>query len=96
MGRTFASGKYAIAICDRCGLQFKYSHLRRLTSDGRPNGLRVCRDCWEPDHPQEDLGKRPIHDPQALRHARPDPSLAASRETVGSWEDTLKKLTRTE
>lgn len=96
MGRAFASGKYAVAICDRCGLRFKYNRLRPLTSDGRPTGLRVCSDCWEADHPQEDLGKRPINDPQALRHARPDPSLEASREMVGSWEDTLKKLTRTE
>ena len=96
MGRAFASGKYAIATCDRCGLQFKYSHLRPLTSDGRPNGLHVCRDCWEPEHPQDDLGKLPVHDPQALRHARPDQSLTDSRTLVGSWEGTLKKLTRSE
>lgn len=83
MSRAYASGKHARAVCDQCGFEFKYSQLKSLTSDGRPNGLRVCPECWEEDHPQEDLGKYPVTDPQALRHARPDPSLATSRELTG-------------
>ena len=69
---TYASGKHALAECDRCGQTFKYNHLRPETENQRPTGLRVCEVCFEPDHPQNDLGKRPIYDPQALRHARPD------------------------
>lgn len=84
MSRAYASGKYARAICDQCGFEFKYTQLKAITSDGRATGLRVCPECWEESHPQEDLGKYPITDPQALRYARPDPSLEASRELTGT------------
>ena len=32
----------------------------------------VCDSCYDPDHPQNWLGKFPIYDPQALRVVRPD------------------------
>lgn len=80
MSSAFASGKNSNAICDRCGFRVEYTRMKALTSDGRPNGLRVCRECWEAEHPQEELGKRPINDPQALRNARPDTGKDASRE----------------
>lgn len=78
MGRTYASGKHALAECDRCGLTYKYKELRPEYERNRPTGLRVCPTCWDPDHPQNDLGRRPIWDPQALQHARPDKSLPHS------------------
>jgi hypothetical protein len=62
----FANGKYAIAICDRCGFQYDYHLLAKEW-----NGLRTCTECWEPKHPQLD----PIYpppEPQALVAPRPD------------------------
>ncbi len=49
---AFASGKYAIAICDRCGFQYKYLTLKKEWT-----GFRVCPECYEPKHPQLE----PIH-----------------------------------
>jgi len=42
-------------------------------------GLLVCQECWDPDHPQNHLGREPVNDPQALRNPRPDTSLMTSR-----------------
>lgn len=80
MGRKFASGKHAHGFCDRCGFRAKYSELRTETVAGNPVNVRVCKSCFDKDHPQNFQGKYPIDDPQALRHARPDPALAESRE----------------
>ena len=62
----FASGKHALAICDRCGFRSKYTEIREEW-----NGSRVCRECYETKHPQlEAPNVRP--DAEALRNARPD------------------------
>jgi hypothetical protein len=34
--------------------------------------LKVCQECWDPDHPQLQLGMYPVDDPQAVRQPRPD------------------------
>ena len=62
---NFATGKYAIALCDRCGQQYKFQRLRQEW-----NGLKTCPSCFEPKHPQLDL---PHHkaDAQALPWSRP-------------------------
>ena len=31
MGRAYASGKHAIAECDRCGFRYKLKQLKQLT-----------------------------------------------------------------
>lgn len=81
MGDVFASGKKAKALCDICGFTCKLSELRSLRRNGHFTSLKACKECWEPDHPQNELGKFPIRDPQALRDPRPDSAeLAASRE----------------
>ena len=62
---VFSTGKYAIAICDRCGQQYNFHQLRKEW-----NGLKTCPECWEPKHPQ--LSPR-YHsaDAQALPWSRP-------------------------
>ena len=72
MSATFASGKIAIALCDRCGQQRKLHELRKQIVDQKNTGLLVCTECLDVDHPQLRLGKTPIYDPQALRDPRPD------------------------
>jgi hypothetical protein len=64
--QAFATGKFALGICDRCGFQYPLSQLRKEW-----NGLKVCvEECYEEKHPQ----LFPIHittDPEALRDPRP-------------------------
>lgn len=78
MGNTFAAGKKALGICDRCGFQFKLNKLKGETVAGVPMGNRVCAACFDVDHPQLMLGKRPIVDAQALKDARPDTTYTVS------------------
>jgi hypothetical protein len=78
MGSRFASNKIAIAICDRCGFRFRLRELRELVVKTKKVNLLVCSECWEPDHPQLQLGMYPVDDPQALRNPRPDNTYVQS------------------
>ena len=62
---TFATGKFAIALCDRCAQQYNFHQLRQEW-----NGLMTCPECFETKHPQ----LNPTYhagDAQALPWARP-------------------------
>jgi len=84
--RTFASGKRALALCDRCGQEYKLKTLRELTINENKTNLLVCPECWEPDHPQNKLGRVKVLDPQALRDPRPDAAeLVESRNIQWGW-----------
>ena len=72
MPNRFASGKYAISQCDRCGFRYKLKQLRRLVIKTKNVNILVCSSCWEPDQPQLQLGMYPVDDPQAIRNPRPD------------------------
>ena len=72
MGNQFASGKKAIAECDRCGQQFLLKKLKTEIIKQRKYELLVCPECWDPDQPQLMLGTFPVDDPQALRNPRRD------------------------
>jgi hypothetical protein len=78
MGNRFASGKKAIAECDRCGQQFKLKQLREEVIKQRKYQLLVCPECWDPDQPQLMLGTFPVDDPQALRNPRRDTTYVTS------------------
>ena len=78
MGNRFASGKNAIAQCDRCDGRYMLKVLRREIIKGRNYDLLVCPECWDPDHPQLHLGEFPVDDPQGLRNPRPDRSYVVS------------------
>jgi hypothetical protein len=72
MSMTFASGRLAWGLCDRCAQRSLLSELRFQIVDQKKTELKVCRECLDVDHPQLRLGKTPIYDPQALRDPRPD------------------------
>lgn len=74
MPNRFASGKYAISECDRCGFRYKLKELKRLVIKTKNVNILVCPTCWEPDQPQLQLGMYPVDDPQALRNPRRDNS----------------------
>ena len=72
MPNKFASGKNAIAECDRCGFRYKLKNLSALVVKTKTTNILVCKTCWDPDQPQLQLGMYPVDDPQAIRNPRPD------------------------
>jgi hypothetical protein len=84
MGNRFASGKNSIAMCDRCGFQFKLTLLRKEIQKTKIYNLLVCPECWDPDQPQLQLGMYPVDDPQAVRNPRHDTTyVTAGVNTAG-------------
>lgn len=81
MTTMFASGKFAIAECDRCGFRFKLTALKKLTIKTKNVSIKVCPECWEADQPQLQLGMYPVNDPQAVREPRRDNSYYQSGNT---------------
>jgi hypothetical protein len=81
MPNKFSSGKNAIAECDRCGQRYKLKELKKLTIKTKQVSIKVCKECWEPDQPQLQLGMYPVNDPQAVREPRPDVSYQVSGQT---------------
>lgn len=81
MPNRFASGKYAIAECDRCAGRYMLKELRIQILKTKPWRVKVCRTCWDPDQPQLQLGMYPVNDPQAVREPRPDVSYAVSGQS---------------
>jgi hypothetical protein len=85
MGNRFASGKNSIAMCDRCGFQFKLTALKKEIQKTKIYNLLVCPQCWDPDQPQLQLGMYPVDDPQAVRNPRTDSTyVTAGVNTAGS------------
>ena len=78
MSNRFASGKYAIAECDRCAQRYKLKQLRTQIDKTQPYNIKVCPSCWDPDQPQLQLCMYPVNDPQAVREPRPDVSYQVS------------------
>jgi len=81
MPNRFASGKFSIAECDRCGQRYMLKQLRKLTIKTKQVSIKVCPECWEPDQPQLQIGMYPVNDPQAVREPRPDMSYQVSGTT---------------
>lgn len=83
MSNRYASRRIAIALCDRCGFQYRRRELQNEIVKGRTTNVQVCPECWDPDHPQLHLGETPVSDPQAIMDPRPDvATYPESREQV--------------
>jgi len=72
MPTPYASGKYSIAECDRCGQRYKLKLLKMQVIKTKLYQIKVCETCWDPDQPQLQLGMYPVNDPQAVYQPRPD------------------------
>jgi len=81
----YASGKYSIAECDRCGQRYKLSELKKEVIKTKLFQIKVCPTCWDPDQPQLSLGLYPVNDPQAVREPRPDVSYVASGTDINGY-----------
>lgn len=92
MSTKFASGKYALGICDGCGGTFKLAALKDEYVKRKPKGVRKCDDCRDPDHPQNMFGERTPVDAQALRNPRPDTSVGPTGN-VRLSENGTQRLT---
>ncbi len=73
MTYPYASGKWALGICDRCGRQYKLKTLKWQIINLMNTNLLHCDECLDPDQPQLQIGRFPIDDPQAIQNPRPDP-----------------------
>lgn len=85
MGNRFASGKKSIAECDRCGQRYKLKQLKKEIIKLKTFNLLVCPECWDPDHPQLQLGMFPVDDPQAVRNPRHDQTYVTSGTNVNGF-----------
>jgi len=81
MASKYASGKNSIAECDRCAGRYKLHELRTQTLKTKPYRVKVCKECWDPDHPQLQLGMYPVYDAQAVQEPRPDVSYVTSGQS---------------
>jgi hypothetical protein len=94
MPNKFASGKYAIAECDRCAQRYMLKQLKKLTIKTKQVSIKVCPECWEPDQPQLQIGMYPVNDPQAVREPRRDVSYFASGtsglQTTNTGNNTIE------
>lgn len=92
-GAKYSSGKYAHGLCDTCGFRYPLLDLRWQFIRGQFTGVLSCPTCDDPDHPQNFLDKAVTVDPQALRNARPQIDLWASRRLfppnmwAGKWAE---------
>ena len=86
MATMYASGKFAIAECDRCAFRFKLTELKKLTIKTKNVSIKVCKEFWEKDQPQLQLGMYPINDPQAVRDPRRDLSYVQSGLTAYGYQ----------
>lgn len=71
-----ASGRYAIAVCDRCNRKFPW---RSLRPDGNSPGLMVCAEDFDQKNPWRYPPISP--DPITMRWSRPDTPLIAGDVT---------------
>ena len=73
---AYALGKFAKALCDRCGFEYKLNELKQEW-----NGLKTCPDCYEPKHPQLEPN-----------HPGPDPTALYQPRVDGRTEVTVENL----
>ena len=83
MGNRYASGKNSIAMCDRCGFQYKLKELRMEIIKTKTFNFLVGKECWDPDQPQLQLGMYPVDDPQAVRNPRKDSTYVTAGINTG-------------
>ena len=82
-------------ICDRCGQRFHLKDLKWEQLLGRRTGLRVCRSCLDPSHPQLDTRNVRTDDKQSVKNSRSDvPELEESR-SMFAWKPVGTPLTST-
>lgn len=68
----YSKGKHAWGICDRTGFRYPLHDLVYEYVNGVRTGMRVGRDVFDKDQPQNFIGKVNTADNQSLYDPRPD------------------------
>ena len=89
---AYAEGKKAFGFCDRCGFRYKLKELKAETVNLASTNLLVCPECWDPDQPQNMLGRLRVDDPQALRNPRPLGGISG-RDLPAAYRWTFESAT---
>lgn len=82
-------------ICDGCGLRYPLKDLRFEYELGKNTGLRKCRACNDPSHPQLDTRNLRTDDKQSVPDSRPDNAELAAERAMWSWNPVGTQLTST-
>jgi len=72
---AYASGKWALGVCDQCSWVFKLNELKPFILNQVDTGLKMCCTCWSPDQPQLQVGKN-NRTPEAIALYKPKPDSA--------------------
>lgn len=64
--------KRTIAVCDRCGMEYKYNSLKFQVVARKLTTLLVCHDCLDVDQPQWFPARIVSGDPAPVPNARPE------------------------
>lgn len=79
----YLSGKRIPGVCERCGFRFPLSELQPEVERGKSKGNAICPECFDPDHPQNWVGSRPVADKQSVKDAQPEPGRSAANSLFG-------------
>lgn len=78
MGKSdfFKSGDYN-ALCDQCGKKFKFSKLVKTW-----DGFWVCRNCFEPRHPQDFVKVKSENLTVSVNRAEPPDTFTTEAQNI--------------
>lgn len=82
-------------LCDRCSQRYRLSELRYEYKLGRSTGLRVCRSCYDPSHPQLDTRHVRTDDRQSVPNNRSDRKEWAATRSLYGWNPAGHSTTST-
>ncbi len=82
-------------LCDRCGLRFKLKDLKWEYFMGHNTGVRVCRYCIDPTHPQLDTRNIKTSDKQSVPNSRSDVIDFPQERAMFAWNPVGTPLTST-
>jgi hypothetical protein len=69
MAKRYATGKNALAECQRCSKRIRYQD---IVEDGYLKGLLVCSSCYDAPHPQD----TPVDASEGIALYRPAPEIS--------------------
>ena len=82
-------------LCDRCGQRFPLKDLKFEYLLGRNTGVRVCRKCIDPSHPQLDTRGVRTDDKQYVKDSRSDSGELPEERRMFAWNPVGTPLTST-
>lgn len=81
----FATGKWALATCGRCGMRGRYSE---MVDDGQTPGLRVHPACRDIRHPQE----KPVRAEDGVALQRPTGNPDTANDPLATAATLINNL----